>query len=108
MLDSATYENVGNFVKALGHEKRLQLIDLLRDDERCVEDLSNAMGIGVKSVSAHLRVMRTHGVLTTRRDGNRVYYRVRNTEILDLYRHIVDVALLNNWRTITATSFGEI
>lgn len=101
MLDSTTYENVGDFVKALGHEKRLQLIDLLSEYERCVEDLSNAMGIGVKSVSAHLRVMRTHGVLITRREGNRVYYRVSTIEILDLYRHIVDVALLNNWRTIT-------
>ncbi len=102
MLDSETYENVGDFVKALSHEKRLQLIDLLSEHERCVEDLSQAMGIGVKSVSAHLRVMRTHGVLATRKEGNRVFYRVRNREILDLYRHIVYVALIDNSRAITS------
>ncbi len=102
MNDLTIYEHVGDFVKALGHEKRLQLIDLLRDNERCVEDLSDAMGIGVKSVSAHLRVMRTQGILDTRKEGKRVYYRVRNNQILDLYRHIVDVASLNELRIITS------
>ena len=37
--------------------------------------------------------MRTHGVLTTRKEGLRVYYRLRNNAILELYQHILDVAL---------------
>ncbi len=95
MLDSYAYENVGEFAKALGHEKRLLIIELLSSHERCVEDLATTMGIGVKSVSAHLKVMRTQGILTTRKEGLRVYYRLRNDSILKLYQSLWEVALSN-------------
>ncbi len=93
LFDSYAFESTADFVKAIGHEKRLQLIDLLSVQEQCVEDLASAMGIGIKSVSAHLRVMRTQGILTTRKQGLRVYYRLRNNAILGLYLHIREVAL---------------
>lgn len=76
----------------MGHGNRLQLIELLRNQERCVEDLTNALNIGLKSVSAHLRVMRTQGVVSTRREGKRIFYRLRNNEILKLYQNILDVS----------------
>ncbi len=47
MLNTYTYENIGEFAKALGHEKRLLIIELLSSRELCVEDLATAMGIGV-------------------------------------------------------------
>ena len=47
MLDYYAYESVADFVKALSHEKRLQLVELLSSQERCVEDLANSMGIGI-------------------------------------------------------------
>lgn len=93
LFDVSAYENAAEFVKAISHEKRLQLIELLRVQEHCVEDLTTAMGIGFKSVSAHLRVMKKQGILTTRKEGKRVYYRLRNHNILDLYEHILEVAL---------------
>ena len=102
LYESDIYQDAGDLVKAFAHGTRLKLIDLLCDSERCVEDLSNALGISIKSVSAHLRVMRIGGVLVARRQGKRVYYRVKNNQILDLYRHIVDVASLNELRTITS------
>lgn len=95
LVDSYAYENVGEFAKALGHEKRLLIIELLSSHERCVEDLATAMGIGVKSVSAHLKVMRTQGILTTRKEGLRVYYRLRNDNILKLFQSLWEVALSN-------------
>ncbi len=93
MVDSYAYETVGEFAKALGHEKRLLIVELLASHERCVEDLATAMGIGVKSVSAHLKVMRTQGILISRKEGLRVYYRLRNDDMLKLFHSLWDVAL---------------
>ncbi len=86
MLDSYAYENVGEFAKALGHEKRLIIVKLLSSHERCVEDLATAMGVGIKSVSAHLKVMRTQGIVITRKEGLRVYYRLRNDDMLKIFQ----------------------
>ncbi len=94
MFDIEAYENAAEFVKAISHEKRLQLIELLKTQERCVEELTASMGVGFKSVSAHLRVMKKQGILATRKDGKRVYYRLRNSEILELFKHICEVALV--------------
>lgn len=93
MFDIHAYENVADFMKALGHEHRLLLLDLLSTKERCVEELANLTAIGVKSVSAHLRVMRTQGLVTTRKEGLRVYYRLRNNDILTLFQRVWQVAL---------------
>lgn len=95
MVDSYAYENVGEFAKALGHEKRLLIIELLSSHERCVKDLATAMGIGVKSVSAHLKIMRTQGILISRREGLKVYYRLRNDDMLKLFQSLWEVALSN-------------
>ncbi len=95
LLNSYAYENVGEFAKALGHEKRLFIIELLSSHERCVEDLATAMGIGVKSVSAHLKVMRTQGIVISRKEGLRVYYRLRNDDMLKLFQSLWEIALSN-------------
>ncbi|SDI03394.1 transcriptional regulator, ArsR family [Vibrio xiamenensis] len=95
LLNSYAYENVGEFAKALGHEKRLFIIKLLSSHERCVEDLATAMGIGVKSVSAHLKVMRTQGIVISRKEGLRVYYRLRNDDMLKLFQSLWEIALSN-------------
>ncbi|WP_206537882.1 ArsR/SmtB family transcription factor [Shewanella mangrovi] len=92
MFNQSSYQDAAEFIKAMSHESRLQLIDLLTNQERCVEDLTNALNIGLKSVSAHLRVMRTQGLVTTRREGKRIFYRLSNNEVLKLAQNIMDVS----------------
>lgn len=91
MLSPYSFENASDLLKALAHENRLKIIELLSFGECCVEDLAYVMGVSVKLISAHLRVMRTSGVLTTRKEGVRVYYRLANSDILDLYKHVKEI-----------------
>lgn len=91
MLSSYSFENASDLLKALAHENRLKIIELLSFGECCVEDLAYVMGASVKLISAHLRVMRTSGVLTTRKEGVRVYYRLANSDVLDLYKHVKEI-----------------
>ncbi len=62
--------------RALGDETRLWLLALLRDTERTVADLMDDTGLGQSLVSHHLRTLRQAGLVTTRRDGRWIHYRV--------------------------------
>jgi rhodanese-related sulfurtransferase len=86
------YEQVARTAKALANGKRLELVDLLAQGERTVEALARASGLGVTTTSAHLQSLRAGGVVATRRDGTRVYYRLAGDDVADLYARLRDVA----------------
>src|SRR6516162_4050953 len=71
------YEQFARVGKALASPKRLELLDLLAQGERSVEDLAEAAEVGLSSCSAHLQVLHRARVVTTRKDGTRVYADVR-------------------------------
>lgn len=63
-------------LKALGDETRLRLLALVRDDERCVCDLTAATGLPQSTVSRHLGLLRRAGLLADRKAGVWTYYRL--------------------------------
>src|SRR5690348_9115503 len=86
------YQVKAEFFRILGHPVRVRTLELLRDGERTVGDLQNALGLDSSGTSQHLGVLRRHGVLESRRDGTNVYYRIkdpRTAELLDVARQII-------------------
>ena len=61
---------------ALADETRLRILDLLRDGERCVCELQEWLGMSQSALSFHLKTMKDAGLLTDRRQGRWVYYRL--------------------------------
>ena len=61
---------------ALADETRLRIVDLLREGERCVCDLQDWLGMSQSALSFHLKTMKDAGLLTDRRQGRWVYYRL--------------------------------
>ena len=78
--------------KALGNPKRLELIDLLAQGPRSVDDLASAADVGVSTCSAHLQTLREAGLVETRRDGKRIYYSLAADDVADLWDHLRSVA----------------
>jgi len=60
--------------RALSDATRLQIVDLLRGGERCVCELTDALGLGQSLLSFHLRVLKDAGLVTDRREGRWAYY----------------------------------
>lgn len=58
-----------------GNPNRLLILWVIGNEERSVGDIATAIGASLQNTSQHLRLMRDKGVLTTRRDGNTIYYR---------------------------------
>jgi DNA-binding transcriptional ArsR family regulator len=81
-----------SIARALSDPKRLCVLETLAGGERSVSDLSRDAGCQVPNMSQHLAVLRSAGLVTTRRDGNTVYYRLTDQRVLDAYRLIASIA----------------
>lgn len=92
MADSQLYELHASICQTLANPKRLEVIDRLRDGEKSVTELAEAMKISQANLSQHLAVMRQKGIVATRREGLNVYYRLSNSKITkacDLMRQVL-------------------
>lgn len=78
--------------KVLGNPKRLELLDLLAQGPRSVEDLAGSAAVGMSTCSAHLQTLREAGLVETRREGKRVYYSLAGEDVAALWQHLRRVA----------------
>jgi DNA-binding transcriptional ArsR family regulator len=96
MDDSLLYERRARICQVLSDAKRLRLIDALRDAERSVGDLADALGATYPNVSQHLNVMRDAGLVVSRRDGTTIFYRLaypQITQACDIVRDVLRAQL---------------
>lgn len=75
-------------VRALGDPKRLCVVEELADGERSVGELSRGASCQIPNMSQHLAVLRAAGLVTTRREGSTVYYRLADRRVLEACRTI--------------------
>ncbi len=88
--------------KALSSGHRLELLEFLAQGERNVEDLAQASGLTVRNTSQHLQQLRQAGLVTSRKDGLHVFYRLTGDDVILLMkcvrgvaeRHLAEVKLL--------------
>ncbi|MDB1086410.1 metalloregulator ArsR/SmtB family transcription factor [Streptomyces sp. ACA25] len=82
---AALFEALARTGKALAHGKRLELLDLLAQGERSVDALARTAGLGLTTASAHLQTLKQAGLVSTRREGTRIHYRLAGPDVLALY-----------------------
>lgn len=70
--------------KALANEKRLQIVEALRDGELCVCELETVLDAPQSTVASHLSQLREAGIVRTRKQGKWTYYRLADTASLQL------------------------
>ena len=78
--------------KALGSGRRAELIDVLAQGERSVEELAGEIGQTVANTSQHLQQLLRAGLVKTRRDKTRVYYALASDQVVDLWQTLREVA----------------
>ena len=85
------YAIQAEFLKALTHPTRLQIMDLLQAGERCVCEIIPALDIEQSSVSRHLATLKREGILQSRKDGLKVIYWVADPRIYDILNLCADI-----------------
>lgn len=84
-------ETAARALKAISHPLRLRILCVVGDQEVCVQDIVEAVGTSQSNISQHLGILRDKGVLQTRKDANRVFYRVadqRTLQVIVLMREV--------------------
>jgi ArsR family transcriptional regulator len=71
-------------IKAIAHPLRLKILCVLGDQEVSVQDIVERVGTSQSNISQHLAILRDKGVLATRKDANRVFYRIGDLRTLKL------------------------
>ena len=71
-------------LKAMSHPLRLRILCTLGDQEVSVQDIVESVGTSQSNISQHLAILRDKGILASRKDANKVFYRVSDTRTLRL------------------------
>ena len=88
----ALFEGFSEVAKALSSGRRAEIVDVLAQGERSVEEIAGEIDQSVANTSHHLRALARAGLLTTRRDGTRIYYALASDRVGELWSAVRDVA----------------
>lgn len=88
----ALFDGFAEIAKALASGRRTEIVDLLAQGERPVDEIAEEIGQSVANTSHHLRAMARAGLLATRRDGTRIFYRLASERVGELWSALRDVA----------------
>jgi rhodanese-related sulfurtransferase/predicted transcriptional regulator len=88
----ALFEGFAEVAKAMASGRRAEIVDVLAQGERAVDDIASEIGQTVANTSHHLRAMARAGLVTTRRDGTRIYYALASERVSELWEAVRDVA----------------
>jgi rhodanese-related sulfurtransferase/predicted transcriptional regulator len=88
----ALFDAFASVASALGNGRRVEIVDVLAQGERSVEDVASQVGQSVATTSHHLRLLARSGLARSRRDGNRVFYRLASERVAELWSAVRDVA----------------
>lgn len=95
------YELPAKYFRALADPMRLTILELLMDGEKSVEEIRSAIGCKQPRLSNQLACLRWCDFVTTRRDGNHIYYAIAEPSIRDMLR-LVDTALVHQAERIAS------
>ena len=88
----ALFDAFAEVAKALASGRRAEIVDVLAQGERSVEDLAGEISQSVANTSHHLKALARAGLVTTRRDGNRIFYALASERVASLWAALRDVA----------------
>ncbi|MBD3366682.1 MAG: metalloregulator ArsR/SmtB family transcription factor [Candidatus Eisenbacteria bacterium] len=95
--EEATYRERAEIIKAMAHATRLYIVDVLSEGERCVNDLTELVGADMSTVSRHLSVLRSAGIVSAEKRGSHIYYHLQVPCVLRFFECVE--AVLRGRRT---------
>src|SRR5438094_7132842 len=90
---AALFDALASVAQALGSGRRAEIVDVLAQGERSVEELANEISQSVANTSQHLQVLARAGLVRSRREGTRIIYRLASDRVGDLWAAVRDLAV---------------
>lgn len=107
--DSSFYDQLARLTKALSSPHRLELVDLLAQGERSVDELARLAGMSVANTSRHLQALKAGRLVTVRRSGLHAFYRLADEGVFTLWQAVRDLGerRLASMRELVMTRFAD-
>ncbi len=86
------FELHADVCKVFSNAKRLEVLNILRDKEMTASDMIGKIGLSKANLSQHMSILKSKGVVVSRREGVNIYYRISNSKIIqacDLMREVL-------------------
>jgi ArsR family transcriptional regulator len=96
----ALFEARARIIKAMAHPTRLFIVDELSKGERCVRELQDMIGADMSTISKHLSVLRTAGIIADDKRGNQVFYTLRVPCVMNFFGCVESVLKTSAHETI--------
>src|SRR5881392_3876977 len=90
---AALFDALASVAQALGSGRRAEIVDVLAQGERSVEELAGEISQSVANTSQHLQVLARAGLVRSRREGTRIIYRLAGERVAELWAAVRDVAV---------------
>jgi len=90
----ARYEARARIIKAMAHPTRLFIVDVLSRQEKCVQELTEMIGADMSTVSRHLGVLKSAGIVQDQRRGSQVYYKLQMPCVMNFFSCVESVIKL--------------
>ena len=97
-----------NIFRALSHPTRIAILEVLRDHELSARTIQEKLGIEQANLSQHLAILRSHQIVVNRKDGNQVFYSIRNpvlVQVLDIMRQYIQGSLADAVQMLGKVAF---
>src|SRR6188474_1937524 len=89
----ALFDALASVAQSLGSGRRAEIVDVLAQGERSVDEIANEISQSVANTSQHLQVLARSGLVRSRREGTRVFYRLASDRVGELWAAVRDVAV---------------
>jgi rhodanese-related sulfurtransferase len=90
---AALFDALASVAQSLGSGRRAEIVDLLAQGERSVDEIASEISQSVANTSQHLQVLARSGLVRSRREGTRIFYRLASDRVGDLWAAVRDVAV---------------
>ncbi len=97
------YEIHAEMCKVFSNSTRLEILNLLRDEELSVTELINKAKLSQANISQHLSIMKSKGIVASNRKGKNIYYKLTNPKIIkafDIIRDVLAEKLKKNGKSV--------
>ena len=97
-----------NIFRALSHPTRIAILEVLRDHELSARTIQEKLGLEQANLSQHLAILRSHQIVVNRKDGNQVFYSIRNpvlVQVLDIMRQYIQGSLADAVQMLGKVAF---
>ena len=92
-MNKEIFELQASICQTMGNAKRLEIINILGESELTVGDIAEKMGVRMANLSQHLSIMKSKGILLSRRDGVNIYYRISNPKVVQACSLMTEVLM---------------